>query len=97
MKEMIPRSNSDNYCQKIKPKDKPLDIHDSQVKGLVFRVAPNGSKSWILRYHYKEGSEWKQRKTSSGPFRLSRSDSIGLTVTAARIEAERIKNEVKHN
>lgn len=93
---MIPRSNSDNYCLKLKPKDKPLDIHDSQVKGLVFRVAPNGSKSWILRYHYKEGSEWKQTKTSLGPFRLSRNDSTGLTVSAARTEAERIKNEVKH-
>lgn len=93
---MIPRSNSDNYCLRLKPQDKPLDIHDSQVKGLVFRVAPNGSKSWILRYHYKEGNEWRQRKTSLGPFRLSRSDSTGLTVTAARTEAERIKNEVKH-
>lgn len=97
MSEMIPRSNSDNYCLKLKPQDKPLDIHDSQVKGLVFRIAPNGFKSWILRYHYKEGNEWKQRKTSLGPFRLSRSDSTGLTVTAARTEAERIKNEVKHN
>lgn len=97
MSEMIPRSNSDNYCLKLKPQEKPLDIHDSQVKGLVFRVAPNGSKSWVLRYHYKEGNEWKQRKTSLGPFRLSRSDSTGLTVTAARTEAERIKNEVKHN
>ncbi|CDZ79876.1 Prophage CP4-57 integrase [Candidatus Rubidus massiliensis] len=97
MKEMIPRSNSDNYCLKLEPKDKPLDIHDSQVKGLVFRIAPNGAKSWILRYHYKEGNEWKQRKTSLGPFRLSRSDSTGLTVTAARTEAERIKNQVKHN
>lgn len=94
---MIPRSNSDNYCLKLEPKDKPLDIHDSQVKGLVFRIAPNGAKSWILRYHYKEGNEWKQRKTSLGPFRLSRSDSTGLTVTAARTEAERIKNQVKHN
>lgn len=97
MKEMIPRSNSDNYCIKLQPKDKPLDIHDSQVKGLVLRVAPNGSKSWILRYHYKEGKEWKQRKTSLGSFRLSRSDATGLTVTAARTEAERIKNEVKHS
>lgn len=97
MKEMIPRSNSDYYCQKLKPKDKPFDIHDSDVKGLVFRVAPNGSKSWILRYHYKEGNEWRQRKTSLGSFRLNRSDSTGLSVKAARTEAERIKHEVKHN
>lgn len=97
MKKIIPKTNGDYYCQNLKPEDKPVDIHDSLVKGLVFRIAPNGSKTWILRYHYKEGSEWKQRKTGLGPFRLSRNDSIGLTVSAARTEAERIKNEVKHN
>ena len=50
MKEMIPRTNSDEYCRKFKPQDKPLDIHDSQVKGLVFRVMQTGSKYWVLRY-----------------------------------------------
>lgn len=94
--ERIPRSNADEYCRKLKPQNKPLYIHDELVKGLVFRVEPTGSKSWILRYHYKEGNEWKQRKTGLGPFRQGRNDVTGLTVPAARIEAERIKNEVKH-
>lgn len=94
--ERIPRTNADEYCRKLKPQGKPLYIHDALVKGLVFRVEPTGSKSWILRYHYKEGSEWKQRKTGLGPFRLGRNDATGLTVAAARVEAERIKNEVKH-
>lgn len=96
MKKIIPKSNGDAYCLKLEPQDKPLDIHDSQVKGLVFRVAPNGSKSWILRYHYKEGEEWKQRKTSLGPFRQGRTSTTGLTVAAARTESERIKNDVKY-
>lgn len=96
MKKIIPKSNADSYCLKLEPQDKPLDIHDSQVKGLVFRVAQNGSKSWILRYHYKEGEEWKQRKTSLGPFRQGRGSTTGITVAAARTEAERIKNEVKY-
>lgn len=62
MKNIIPRTNSDEYCRKFEPKDKPIYIQDSQVKGLVFRIMPTGSKSWILRYHFKEGSEWKQRQ-----------------------------------
>lgn len=96
MKNMIPRTNADEYCRKFEPKDKPIYIHDSQVKGLVFRIMPTGSKSWILRYHFKEGDEWKQRKTGLGPFRQGRNDVTGLTASAARIEAERLKKEVKY-
>ena len=94
--ERIPRTNADEFCRKLEPDDKPLYIHDSQVKGLVFRIMPTGSKSWILRYHFKEGDEWKQRKTGLGPFRQGRNDVTGLTVSAARVEAERLKKEVKH-
>lgn len=96
MKEIIPRSNADEYCLRLEPRDKALYIHDSQVKGLVFRIMPTGSKSWILRYHFKEGSEWKQRKTGLGPFRQGRNDVTGLTVSAARMEAERLKKEIKY-
>ncbi len=96
MKDTIPRTNADEYCRKLDPDDKPLYIHDSQVKGLVFRIMPTGSKSWILRYHFKEGDEWKQRKTGLGPFRQGRNDVTGLTVSAARVEAERLKKEVKY-
>lgn len=96
MKNIIPRTNGDEYCRKFEPKDKPIYIHDSQVKGLVFRVMPTGSKSWILRYHFKEGEEWKERKTGLGPFRQGRNDVTGLTVSAARVEAERLKKEVKY-
>ena len=94
--ERIPRTNADEYCRKLEPQDKPQYIHDSQVKGLVFRIMPTGSKSWIFRYHFKEGNEWKQRKTGLGPFRQGRNDVTGLTVSAARIEAERLKKEMKY-
>lgn len=96
MKSMIPRTNADEYCRKFEPKDKPIYIHDSQVKGLFFCVMPTGSKSWILRYHFKEGEEWKERKTGLGPFCQGRNDVTGLTVSAARVEAERLKKEVKY-
>ncbi|MDF2578235.1 MAG: hypothetical protein K0S74_1719 [Chlamydiales bacterium] len=92
----IPRSNADDFCQKIMPQEKPMYIGDSLVKGLTLRVMPTGSKTWIFRYHMKDGNEWRSRKTGLGPFRQGRNDVVGLTVNAARIEAERIRKEVKH-
>ncbi|MCE5294312.1 MAG: tyrosine-type recombinase/integrase [Chlamydiales bacterium] len=95
-KNVIPKSNADDFCRRLQPSEKPLYIRDSQIKGLVLRVMPAGSKSWILRYWVRNDAEWKERKTGLGPFRLGRNDVTGLTVPAARIEAERIKKEVKH-
>ena len=48
--EKIPRSGADEFCQKLKPQEKPIYVRDSQVKGLVLRVMPTGSKSWIFCY-----------------------------------------------
>ncbi len=94
--EKIPRSTADEFCQKLKPQEKPIYIRDSQVKGLVLRVMPTGSKSWIFCYSVKEGDKWRERRNGLGPFRQGRNDAGGLTVSAARRLAERIKNEVKH-
>lgn len=93
----IPRSNGDDYCQKLKPQEKAIYIRDSQVKGLVLRVKPTGSKSWIFCYSVPcPKRKWRERKKGLGPFRMGRNDVAGLTVNAARIEAERLKNEVRH-
>src|SRR3954451_12371215 len=94
--ERIPRSSPDEFCQKIKPQEKPIYIRDSQVKGLVLRVMPTGSKSWIFCYSIKEGEKWRERRNGLGSFKQGRNDAGGLTVSAARRLAERIKNEVKH-
>lgn len=94
----IPRSNGDDYCQKLKPQEKAIYVRDSQVKGLVLRVKPTGSKSWIFCYSVPcPKTKWKERKKGLGTFRLGRNDTAGLTVNAARIEAERLKNDVRHN
>ncbi len=94
--EKIPRSTADEFCQKLKPQEKPIYIRDSQVKGLVLRVMPTGSKSWIFCYSVKEGNKWRERRNGLGPFRQGRNDVAGLTVPAARRIAEGMKHEVKH-
>jgi len=57
---------------------------------------PTGSKSWIFCYSIKEGDKWRERKNGVGSFKQGRNDAGGLTVSAARRLAERIKNKVKH-
>lgn len=94
--EKIPRSSADEFCQKLKAKDRPIYVRDSQVKGLVLRVMPTGSKSWIFCYSVKEGNKWRERRNGLGPFRQGRNDVAGLTVPAARRIAEGMKHEVKH-
>lgn len=95
--KVIPKTNADEFCRQIIPSEKPLYIRDSQVKGLVLRVMPTGSKSWIIRYSVRDGEKWRERKTGLGSFRLARNDVTGLTVNSAREEAERIKRDVKYN
>jgi len=96
-KERIPRFISDEFCQKIQPQAKSIYLRDSQVKGLVLRVTPTGSKSWIFCYNAPcPKRKWRERKKGLGPFRDGRNDVAGLTVAAARREAERLKNEVRH-
>ncbi len=94
--EKIPRSLADEFCQKLKPRDKPIYVRDSQVKGLVLRIMPAGSKSWIFCYSVKEGDKWRERRKGLGPFRQGRNDAAGLTVPAARSLAEEMKHQVKH-
>lgn len=98
MEKSIPRNNADKYCQDLKSQAKAVYVRDSEVKGLVLRVKPTGTKSWIFCYtvpcHKKK---WRERKKGLGSFKYGRNDVAGLTVATARREAERLKNEVKHN
>lgn len=98
MKETIPKTNADDYCQRLKPKEKAYYIRDSLVKGLVLRVKPTGSKSWIFCYTVPcHKRKWRERKKGLGCFKDGRNDAGNITVTVARREAERLKNDVRHN
>ncbi len=88
--ERIPRTTADEFCQKLKPQAKPIYVRDSQVKGLVLRVMPTGSKSWIFCYTAPcPKKKWRERRKGLGPFRYGRNDTAGLSVPSARREAER--------
>ncbi|EFB42037.1 hypothetical protein pah_c016o086 [Parachlamydia acanthamoebae str. Hall's coccus] len=98
MKEIIPKTNADDYCQKLQPKEKPYYVRDSQVKGLVLRVKPTGSKSWIFCYTVPcHKRKWRERKKGLGCFKGGRTGVAGVSVKTARTEAERMKHEVRHN
>ena len=90
MSNAIPRSNGDDYCQKLEPQAKAIYIRDSQVKGLVLRVKPTGSKSWIFCYSVPcPKRKWRERKKGLGPLKLGRNDVAGLTINAASWEWHR--------
>jgi len=60
--EKIPRSGADEFCQKLKPQEKPIYVRDSQVKGLVLRVMPTGSKSWTFCYTTPQSLHGSQKQ-----------------------------------
>jgi len=94
----IPPSNADNHCQKLKTQEKAIDSRDSLVKGLVLRLKPTESKSWIFCYSVPcPKRKWRERKKGLGSFKLGRDAAAGFTVNAARKEAERLKNGVRHH
>lgn len=98
MDNTIPRKNADAHCQKLTPQAKAIYVRDSQVKGLVLRVKPTGSKSWIFCYSVPcPKKKWRERKKGLGPLKLGRDDAAGKSVNEARKEAERLKNDVRHN
>lgn len=41
--------------QTVMPGDKVFDINDTEVKGFMLRVRPNGDKSYFFRYRNKDG------------------------------------------
>lgn len=44
-----------NLLEIAQPKDKIYDINDTEVKGLMLRIRPNGDKAYFLRYRNVAG------------------------------------------
>lgn len=38
----------------LTPKDRPYEVRDTKVRGLVLRVQPSGYKAWILQWDHKK-------------------------------------------
>src|SRR4051812_39163838 len=57
---------TDRYLQSLKPPATGrLEIIDTEARGLVIRVTPNGIKSWAIRYTPKGQG---QRRASYGTY-----------------------------
>lgn len=79
----------------VKPRSKPFEISDTELKGFILRVQPNwmdkagieqkGTKTYIIRYRLPNG---KQNRTVIGRH-------TDLTPTQARDKAEKIRRAVK--
>jgi integrase len=41
--------------EKLTPKDRPYEVYDTDIQGLLIRVQPLGQKNWYLRYRIATG------------------------------------------
>lgn len=68
------------------PKTKEYFLYDGD--NLRLKITPNNIKTWVYTFEW----EGKQKKTTIGVFKKSKSDSsIGVTLEQARIEKEKFK------
>jgi len=75
---------NNNTIIKAKPKDKPYELRDGKVRGLILRVQPSGKKAWICELRNYKGR--KRRKTITiEPSNLT--DANIVTLAQARKEA----------
>tara|TARA_Y100000780_G_scaffold72318_1_gene64806 strand:- start:701 stop:2083 length:1383 start_codon:yes stop_codon:yes gene_type:complete len=80
---------ADRLCKKIQPQGRDIYLKDPKVTGLVFRVTPNGKKTWQVRYTVEIDGKWQTRKTSIGGF------DDGMGTNAARAAAETLRGNLR--
>ncbi len=72
--------------KKAKPKDKPYEIRDGKVPGLILRVQPTGRKRYVCEYRIKDPKTLTWRKTR----KTIQGDPEVLTVKQAQEAAKDI-------
>lgn len=79
----VPIALTNKIVASLPPKDRPYEVRDTRVRGLVLRVQPSGYKGWILQWDHK-------KRRTLGP--------LGhLTLDQARTMASHIMAEVIQN
>jgi integrase len=63
-----------------------LQLWDAKATGLVFRLTPNGARTWSVYYRAKGA----QRRLTLGPYRPEDSAEDGLTLGEARAKAREV-------
>ena len=74
-----------NTIIKAKPKDKPYELRDGKVRGLILRVQPTGKKAWICELRSYKGR--KRRLTIKTG---ETTDANVITLTQARDSANNV-------
>jgi integrase len=77
------RRLTDGFIRKLKPQQRSFLIWDNYQRGLVVRVEPTGSKSWVCIYNFQRRSRW---------YLIGKADAIDLA--AARKLAGKIMFKV---
>jgi integrase len=104
MSNIIPTSNSDNFCKQIKHTGKTQYFRDKKTAGLRLRITPTGKKLWVYGYSIKisekplqrSGDNYKNRSMSLGAFNHGTTAPAGsLTVKQAREKALSIKAAIQ--
>lgn len=73
------------------PKAQEYFLYDGD--NLRLKITPNNIKTWVYTFEW----EGKQKKTTIGVFKKSKSDSgVGITLEQARIEKEKFKTMLSH-
>jgi hypothetical protein len=80
------RQLTDAFARSVKPPTSGrLEITDTRCVGLVFRVTPNGIKSWSFRFRDRTSGRLARATIGQYP-------AIGLT--AARASADEMRRDV---
>ncbi|MEW2914997.1 tyrosine-type recombinase/integrase [Leisingera sp. JC11] len=79
---------TDSIARSAKPRDKRYDIFDARLRGMGLRVAPSGTKSWIVM---RRANGRMVRKTIGRYPELSLADA---RIAAAQVLAELARGEV---
>lgn len=51
---LVPIALTNKIVASLSPKDRPYEVRDTKVRGLVLRVQPSGYKGWILQWDHKK-------------------------------------------
>ena len=81
------------YVPKGKSEVAIPDKSPDRVRGLVLRVRPNGSRTWVFMYRDGEGKQRKKNIGDANPTTEARPDS--LTLSQAQDEARSFRADVK--
>ena len=82
----MPRKNSVTLTKRLidaaKPKAKRYDLRDSDVKGLLLRIHPSGSKVFMLYYRTRDGTERRPTIGACGTITLVQARKLAQDMLA---------------